>query len=132
MSTASISYRSLKDASNEAENVAKKLERYADSLCDNVYQKLNKYDGNWTSNLATARSKTNQKINELRAEQSKYQDYAKDLTDLKDECDEVDKAVRARVSLLTATFKQNHVLDKISSILTVDVSIPEIYIPEID
>lgn len=80
MSIASISYCSLKDASNEAENVVKKLERYADSLHDNVYQKLNKYDGNWTSNLATARSKTNQKINELRAEQSKYQGYAKDLT----------------------------------------------------
>lgn len=108
MSTASISYSSLKAASNEAENVAKKLEKYADSLYDNVYQKLNKYDGAWTSNLVTARSKTNQKINELRAEQRKYEGYATDLTELKDECDEVDKAVRSKVSSLTATFKENH------------------------
>lgn len=36
MRTASISYSSLKDASNEAKTVAKKLDKYADSLYDNV------------------------------------------------------------------------------------------------
>ena len=93
MSTASISYSSLKDASNEAKSVTKKLDKYADSLYDNVYKKLNKYDGSWTSNLSTAKSKTNAKISELRSEQSKYETYATDLIDLRDECKEVDKAV---------------------------------------
>lgn len=32
MSTASISYSSLKDASNEAKSVAKKLDKYADYI----------------------------------------------------------------------------------------------------
>lgn len=108
MSTASISYNSLKDASNEAKAVAKKLDKYADSLYDNVYKKLNKYDGSWTSNLSTAKSKTNAKISELRSEQSKYETYATDLIDLRDECEEVDKAVRSRVSSLTASFKEAH------------------------
>ena len=108
MSTASISYSSLKNASNEAKSVAKKLDKYADSLYDNVYKKLNKYDGSWTSNLSTAKSKTNAKISELRSEQSKYETYATDLIDLCDECKEVDKAVRSKVSSLTASFKEAH------------------------
>lgn len=108
MSTASISYGSLKDASNEAKSVAKKLDKYADSLYDNVYKKLNKYDGSWTSNLSTAKSKTNAKISELRSEQSKYETYATDLIDLRDECKEVDKAIRSKVSSLTASFKEAH------------------------
>jgi len=108
MSTASISYSSLKDASSEAKAVAKKLDKYADSLYDNVYKKLNKYDGSWTSNLTNARSKTNAKISELRSEQSKYESYATDLIDLRDECKEVDKAVKSRVSSLTASYKESH------------------------
>lgn len=108
MSTASISYSSLKDASNEAKAVAKKLNNYADSLYDNVYKKLNKYTGTWTSNLTNASSKTNAKISELRSEQSRYETYATDLIDLRDECKEVDKAVRSKVSSLTASFKEAH------------------------
>ncbi len=108
MSIAAISYGSLKDASNEAKAVAKKLDKYADSLYDDVYRRLNKYDGTWTSNLTTARAKTNAKISELRTEQGKYEAYATDLIDLRDECKEVDKAVRSKVSSLTATFKENH------------------------
>ena len=108
MSTASISYSSLKDASSEAKAVAKKIDKYADSLYDNVYKKLNKYDGSWTSNLTNARSKTNAKISELRSEQSKYESYATDLIDLRDECKEVDKAVKSRVSSLTTSFKESH------------------------
>lgn len=108
MSTASISYSSLKDSSNEAKTVAKKLDKYADALYDNVYKKLNNYGGSWTSNLSTAKTKTNAKISELRSEQSRYETYATDLIDLRDECEEVDKAVRSRVSSLTASFKEAH------------------------
>lgn len=108
MSTVSISYSSLKDASNEAKSVAKKLGKYADSLYDNVYKKLNNYGGNWTSNLAEARSKTSSKINELRSEQSRYNTYASDLIGLRDECQSVDRAVRSKVSSLTASFKEAH------------------------
>lgn len=108
MSTASISYSSLKDASNEAKAVAKKLDKYADSLYSNVYKKLNKYDGSWNSNVSTASSKTNAKISELRSEQSRYETYATDLIDLREECKDVDKAVRSKVSSLTASFKEAH------------------------
>ena len=108
MSTATISYSSLKDASDEAKAVAKKFDKYADSLYSNVYKKLNKYDGSWNSNVSTASSKTNTKITELRSEQSRYEAYATDLIDLRDECKEVDKAVRSKVSSLTASFKESH------------------------
>lgn len=108
MSTASISYSSLNDASNEAKSVAKKLDKYADSLYDNVYKKLNSYDGSWSSNLSSAKSKTNAKITELRSEKTEYETYATNLTDLRDECKSVDKAVRSKVSSLTASFKETH------------------------
>lgn len=108
MSTVSISYSSLRAASNEAEAVAKKLDKYADALENKVYKKLNKYDGERSSNVSTALSKTNNKIIELRDEQSKYEAYASDLKDLRDECKSVDKAVRSRVSTLTASFKERN------------------------
>lgn len=108
MSTASISYSSLKDASNEAKAVAKKLDKYADSLYSNVYKKLNKYDGSWNSSVSNASSKINAKISELHSEQSRYETYATDLIDLRDECKEVDKAVKSNVSSLTASFKEAH------------------------
>lgn len=108
MSTASISYKSLGDASSEAKAVAKKLDKYADSLYSNVYKKLNKYDGSWSDNLSTAKSTTNSKIQSLRTEQSEYESYASSLTGLRDECKRVDKAVRSNVSSLTASFKAAH------------------------
>lgn len=108
MSTAAISYRSLRNASSEAKSVAKKLDKYADSLYNNVYKKLDKYKGEWSSNLSAAKSQTNAKISELRSEQSKYETYASNLEDLRDECQDVDKAVRSKVSSLTASFKKTH------------------------
>ncbi|MCI3924739.1 hypothetical protein MO973_31475 [Paenibacillus sp. TRM 82003] len=108
MSIASISYGSLKDASGEAKDVAKKLDRYADALHDSVYKKLNSYGGSWSSNLTTAKSKVNDKISALRAEEKKYEAYAADLIDLKERCQAVDKSVRAKVSSLTATFKDKN------------------------
>lgn len=108
MSTVSISYGSLKDASDEAKSVAKKIDKYADSLYDNVYKKLNKYDGSWSSNLTTAKTKTDNKISELRAEQGRYETYATNLIDLCDECKSVDKSVKSKVSSLTASFKEAH------------------------
>ena len=72
MSTASISYKYLKNASNEAETIAKKIDQYADSLYSNVYRKLSKYSGAWTPNIATVSSNINNKISELRTEQRQY------------------------------------------------------------
>lgn len=51
MSAVSISYGSLKDASGEAKAVARKLNGYADSIEKTVYNKLNKYSGDWTSSI---------------------------------------------------------------------------------
>ena len=108
MSTASISYSSLKNAAGEARDVAKKLDKYADSINSTVYKKLNNYEGSWTSNITSARSKANAKISELRTEAGKYRSYANELDDLKTECESVDKAVRSKVSSLTASFKAAH------------------------
>ena len=105
MSTVSVSYRSLKDASNEANSVAKKLNSYADSIDRHVYNKLNKYKGEWTSNIYAARNSVATKYNELRTAAGKYKTYADNLIDLRDECKSVDKAVKSKVSSLTGTFK---------------------------
>ena len=108
MSTVSISYSSLRKASGEAKDVAKKLDKYADTLNKSVYKKLDKYEGSWTSNITTARSKASSKIKELRDEADDYKKYAEDLKDLKEECERVDKAVKSKVSSLTASFKKSY------------------------
>lgn len=108
MSTATIYYKDLIRASGEAKDVARKLDKYADSLNSRVYKKLNKYDGSVTSNITAAKNQVNAKINELRSAQDKYETYATNLRELRDECKSVDKAVRSKVSSLTATFKENH------------------------
>lgn len=108
MSVVSISYSSLKDASNEAKKVAKRLDKYADRLEDKVYKKLNKYKGDHTSNITTAKSKVNGKISDLRSMSGRFETYASNLTGLRDECKDTDKAVKSRVSSLTASFKSSH------------------------
>ncbi len=108
MSIVSISYGSLKDASNEAKAVAKKLDSYADSIESSVYKKLNSYGGSWSSNLTNAKSKLNAKISNLRSTADKYNTYTSNLIDLRDECKNTDKSVRSTVSSLTATFKESH------------------------
>lgn len=108
MSTASISYSSLRDAAGEARDVAKRLDQYANSIHSSVYKKLDGYEGSWTGNITSARSKANAKISELRTEAGKYRDYANDLEDLKRECESVDTAVKSKVSSLTVSFKVAH------------------------
>ena len=108
MSTISISYNSLKDASSEAKSVAKKLDYYADSIKSDIYNKFNNYEGTWSSNITTGRNNINSKISELRNKSDKYEIYANNLIDLRDQCKTTDKAVKQKVSTLTATFKSNH------------------------
>lgn len=124
MSTVAVSYSSLWNSASEAKDVAKRLDKYANHLSDQVLKKLDRYEGSWTSNLSVAKSKINGKITELRDEADKYESYSKDLLDLRDECKEVDKKVKNRVSNLTAQFKENHgiknnvVVNYISYVLT--------------
>lgn len=106
MSKVTISYSSLKSASSEANQVAKKMTRYANNLNSAVYKKLSNYNGSYTSNISTAKSKSNSKISELKAKSKAYSKYADDLTALKDECLSTDKSVRSKVSQLTASFKE--------------------------
>jgi hypothetical protein len=103
--TAAISYHSLKDASSEAKQVARKLTTYANTLNSSVYNKLNSYNGNYTGNIVTAKSKTNAKITELRNKSQAYTNYANDLSDLRAKCESTDKTVKSMVSNLTASFK---------------------------
>ncbi|MFS0675155.1 hypothetical protein [Ornithinibacillus sp. 179-J 7C1 HS] len=108
MSIASISYSSLRNAASEAKSVAKRLDNYADAIDKTVYGKLNSYNGPWSSNLSTAKSRASSKISKLRDQSTKYDRYAEDLTDLREQCQATDKSVRTKVSSLTATFKENH------------------------
>lgn len=108
MSIASISYSSITDAKGEAKQLSRKLDTYADHLNDHVYKKLNSYNGQWTGNLSNAKSKIGSKISDLRSASSKYSNYASDLDDLKKECQNTDKAVKSRISTLTASFKKAH------------------------
>ncbi|WP_428909702.1 hypothetical protein [Niallia sp. Krafla_26] len=108
MSIASISYSSLDNASGEAKQVAKRLDRYADRIESRVYQKLNNYSGSWSSNLSTAKARANEKMSTLRDEANKYEKYATDLADLKEKAVSTDKSVKSKVSSLTATFKEAH------------------------
>lgn len=108
MSVVSISYGSLKDASNEASGVAKRLNKYADVLQNTVYKSICNYKGTWTSNMSTAKSKVNDKVSALRAEADRFEKYSTGLIDLKKKCESTDKSVKLKVSSLTATFKNNH------------------------
>lgn len=108
MGTVAISYSSIKDASREAKSVARKLDDYADELVSSVYNKLNRYKGEWTGNISSASTSINNKVNELRTAAGEYETYAADLKDLRDECKETDKTVKSRISSLTASFKEDH------------------------
>lgn len=108
MSVASISYRSLRRASGEAKDVARKLDNYADEVYSDVYNKLSGYDGERTANITNAQARARDKINDLREAENRYKNYAADLDDLYTECARVDKAVKSKVSRLTAAFKDAH------------------------
>lgn len=108
MGTVAISYSSIKDASSEAKSVARKLDDYADELVSSVYNKLNRYKGEWTGNISSASTSINNKVNELRTAAGEYETYAADLKDLRDECKNTDKTVKSRISSLTASFKEDH------------------------
>lgn len=108
MSIASISYGSISDSKSEAKQLSRKLSTYADHLDNQVYKKLNSYNGQWTSELSNAKSKIGSKISDLRTASSKYSNYANDLADLKKECQNTDKAVKSRIATLTASFKKAH------------------------
>lgn len=105
MSQACISYSSLKDASSEASQVAKKLDKYANNLDSQIYKKLSNYSGSYTTNIAQAKSNVNSKISNVRSLSKAYSTYSQDLLDLKDQCVSTDKAVKSNVSKLTASFK---------------------------
>lgn len=108
MGTVAISYSSIKDASREAKTVARKLDDYADELVRSVYNKLNRYKGEWTGNISSASTSINNKVNELRTAAGEYETYATDLKDLREDCKETDKTVKSRISSLTASFKEDH------------------------
>lgn len=105
MSAIAISYRSLDNASSEARDVSKRLDNYANSIERTVYNKLNNYNGEWTSNIRSASNSALSKVRELREEADSYSNYATDIKSVKDACKSVDKAVRSEVSDLTAKFK---------------------------
>ncbi len=108
MSVVAISYSGLRNASSEATGVSRKLNSYANSLENSVYRKLNRYDGECPQNIREASNKVKDKVNMLRERADSYNQYATDLSELRTECQNTDKAVRGMVSNLTASFKETH------------------------
>lgn len=108
MSKVAISYSSLSDAKGEAKALSKKLDKYADHLNDQVYKKLTSYSGPVTGNVSSAKTNLSSKISNLRSASDKYENYANDIQDLKEECVRVDKAVKTKISKLTASFKKSN------------------------
>lgn len=105
MSTVAISYSDLHDASQQAHKVSKFMDDYADELEKHVLNKLNRYNGPWTGNLSGATNAVQAKINELHSDATRFQTYSDNLDDLRDVCDDTDKAVRSRIADITAEFK---------------------------
>ena len=105
---ACISYGSIDNAASEAGYVAKRMNTYANNLENSIYNKIKNYSGEHTSNVNDAKSSVSSKISSLRDSATAYSTYKSDLQDLRDKCENVDKAVKGRVSSLTATFKENN------------------------
>ena len=106
MSVATISYGSLKDSSNEAKGVAKKLRDYSTSLNKCVYTKFDSYSGSVTANISSAKSAVKQKMDKLEKRAFAYDTYAQDLIQLRDDCKTVDNEVKELISNLGTSFKK--------------------------
>lgn len=103
-----VSYRSIDDASGEAIQVAKKLEKYSDNLKNQIYNKLDRYSGEHTSNINNAKRFISNKISDLDNKARSFRTYSSNLDFMHDECQKTDRAVRSNVSRLTADFKAEH------------------------
>ena len=108
MSEAAFSYSSLRDAASDARGVAKRCNAYADSIERTVRDKLDKYNGDWSGDLGTAKRKAEEKADSLRETAEQYQALSDNLNELRDACKRTDRAVRSEVSSLTASFKKAH------------------------
>ena len=103
MSTAAISYKRLEEASGQAQTTAKRLDRYRESLWDDVYRKLDDWG------LAQeAMANVGGKIAQLEERRDQYDAFAKALADLQERCRETDEEVERRAAELTGSFKENH------------------------
>ena len=108
MSRVAVSYSSLANSSARAKHLSEKYNTYANNLRNQVYNKLSSYSGQRTGHITDAQSKVNSKINDLRSASNKYSKYSKELSDLKQNCTRTDKAVKSKVSSLTAAFKKKN------------------------
>lgn len=108
MSTAVISYDSLMTSSGVAEKMAGYFNDYAESLRNDVLNKLNSYSGEHTENIGNAISRINNKLDELDKDSERFSKYGKDLSNLKDSCVRTDTMVKNKISSLSQTFCTNH------------------------
>ena len=106
MSQISISYNSLRDASDDAKKTAKRIEDYADTLDEKVLKKINNYDGDWNSNIRNSKTYTTKKINQLNNTKERYYAYSRELNGLVRVCNDTDTAVKRKVNSLTTDFKK--------------------------
>lgn len=58
--------------------------------------------------ILVAKNNIDTKISNLYSRSKAYATYAQDLADLKSQCESVDRAVKTKVSRLSAEFKQSH------------------------
>lgn len=124
MSTAVISYSSLKSAAGAAGTTARRMDSYASEIKSTLVRQLGSYDGPKGGNVNEAVSELNRKVSELETRADSYKNYETNLKSVHDACVDTDKRVKSRVSSLTASFKNSHgisnsrIVNGISYVLT--------------
>ncbi len=120
MSTVAISYHDINQTARKADQVAQKLDSYASGINSRIINKLNNYQGGYSSDISSAISIAKQKVEILEEQAERQRSFSNDLFALEDECKSVDRAVKSRISSLTTSFRDAYnieigALDKVYS-----------------
>ncbi len=105
MSTVAISYHDLNQTARKANQVAQKLDNYASGINSKIINKLNNYQGGYSSDISSAINIAKQKVEILEEQAERQRAFANDLYALEDQCKAVDRAVKSKISNLTASFR---------------------------
>ncbi len=105
MSIVAISYHDLNQTARKANQVAQKLDSYASGINSKIINKLNNYQGGYSSDIASAINTAKQKVEILEEQAERQRAFANDLYALEEQCKAVDRAVKSKISNLTASFR---------------------------
>ena len=98
MTTISINFDALRDASSKARDVAQQLDNYADSLNSSVERPLGRLTGGSTSNTSSASSIAAAKARDLRNRSDGYRRLSMSVQSFADSASQVDKQVGCSIA----------------------------------